>query len=314
MLKYLAGRVLLVIPTFVIALLIIFVLIRLIPGDPAQLMLGTIDDPETLARIREKLALDQPITQQFLHWIIQMAQGDFGVSTSQQSPVLDLLIPSFGVTASLVLPAVILASLIAIPAGATAAWKQNTMSDTLIMTMATVALSIPSFWLGLVFLLYFGVILDLFPVIGYVSLLEDFGDGLRYLALPVVTLALIEAGVLVRLMRSSTVDVARLEYITHARAKGAAEVRVLWRHALPNAMAPTWTMIGLTLGSLLGGAVVTETVFSLPGMGRLMVESIFARDYPVIQGCMVFIIMAYVCVNLIIDATYPLFNPGVMYE
>lgn len=314
MLKYFFGRVLLVIPTFVIALVIIFFLIRLIPGDPAQLMLGTLDDPEALARIREKLALDQPITIQFLNWIAQMAKGDFGTSISQQSPVLDLIIPSFGVTASLVLPAVALASLIAIPAGAISAWKQNTKSDTLIITLATIALSIPSFWLGLMFLLFFGVKLDLFPVVGYISLQENFQDGINYLVLPVISLALIEAGVLVRLMRSSTVDISRLEYITHARAKGANESRVLWRHALPNAMAPTWTMIGLTLGSLLGGAVVTETVFSLPGMGRLMVESIFARDYPVIQGCMVFIIMAYVCVNLIIDATYPLFSPGVVYE
>jgi peptide/nickel transport system permease protein len=243
-----------------------------------------------------------------------LLQGDFGVSIAQQSLVLDLLIPAFGVTASLVIPAVLLASLIAIPAGAIAAWKQNSALDVAIVTAATTALSIPSFWLGLLFLLFFGVKLDLFPVVGYVSPLENVGEGVSYLVMPVTALALIEAGVLVRMMRSSTVDVARLEYITHARAKGLPEHTVVMRHALPNAMAPTWTLIGLTLGSLLGGAVVIETVFTLPGLGRLLVESIFARDYPVIQGCMLFVALAYVIVNLLIEMTYPLFNPVVDHD
>ena len=314
MIKYLLSRLLLAIPTLFIALVIIFFLIRLIPGDPAQLMLGTVDDPEALARIRSKFAFDKPITTQFINWLWLLAHGDFGTSISLQSPVLDVLLPSFGVTASLVLPAVLIATLIAVPAGSIAAWRQNTKSDAFIMTMATVALSIPSFWLGLLMLLFLGVELNLFPVVGYISPLENLKEGLLYLVMPVTSLALIEAGVLVRLMRSSTIDVARLEYITHARAKGLSEKTILWRHALPNAMAPTWTMIGLTLGSLLGGAVVTETVFSLPGMGRLLVESIFARDFPVIQGCMVIITSVYVCVNLVIDATYPIFSPGVLRD
>lgn len=314
MLKYLLSRLLLAVPTLLIALLIIFFLIRLIPGDPAQLMLGTVDDPEALARIREKLALDQPVFRQFLVWLTRLMRGDLGTSITLQAPVLDVVVPSFGVTASLVLPAILLASLIAIPAGLIAAWRQNTGSDAFIITAATVALSIPSFWLGLLFLLYFGVKLDLFPVVGYVPLTESVTEGIRYLVMPVCSLALIEAGVLVRLMRSNTINVARLEYITHARAKGLPERTVLWLHALPNAIAPTWTMIGLMLGSLLGGAVVTETVFTLPGMGRLMVESIFARDYPVIQGCMIFITAAYVCINLLVDITYPLFNPGVLHD
>ena len=178
------------------------------------------------------------------------------------------------------------------------------------MTLATLALSIPSFWLGLMFLLVFGVYLNLLPVVGYVSPLEDFWLGLSYLVLPVMSLALIEAGVLIRLVRASTIEVLGLDYIAHARAKGLTEAAVVVRHVLPNAMAPTWTMIGLTLGGLLGGAVVTETVFSLPGLGRLMVESVFARDYPVIQGCMVIVTVAYVSVNLLTEITYPIFSPG----
>jgi peptide/nickel transport system permease protein len=183
--------------------------------------------------------------------------------------------------------------------------------DVTVVTAAIVFLSIPSFWLGLIFLLVFGLKLDLLPVVGYVSPLEDFREGIRYLIMPVTALALIVTGVLIRMARSSTIEVLRLEYITHARAKGLTETAVALRHALKNAMAPTWTMIGLALGSLLGGAVVTETVFTLPGIGRLLVDSIFARDYPVVQGCLLFITLIYVLVNLVVDLCYPLFDPRV---
>lgn len=310
MTRYVITRVMLAIPTLLLALAAIFFLVRLIPGDPAQLMLGDVDDPAALARIRQELALDQPLPVQFGHWLLQLLRGDLGQSITLDSPVSELLLPSFAVTASLVVPAVVVAALIAIPAGVVAGWKQNTRLDVGVMTLATLALSIPSFWLGLMFLLVFGVYLNLLPVVGYVSPLEDFWQGLSYLVLPVMSLALIEAGVLIRLVRASTIEVLGLDYIAHARAKGLTESAVIVRHVLPNAMAPTWTMIGLTLGGLLGGAVVTETVFSLPGLGRLMVESVFARDYPVIQGCMVIVTVAYVSVNLLTEITYPIFSPG----
>lgn len=310
MTRYVITRIMLAIPTLLLALAAIFFLVRLIPGDPAQLMLGDVDDPAALARIRQELALDQPLPVQFGHWLLQLLRGDLGQSITLDSPVSELLLPSFAVTASLVVPAVVVAALIAIPAGVVAGWKQNTRLDVGVMTLATLALSIPSFWLGLMFLLVFGVYLNLLPVVGYVSPLEDFWQGLSYLVLPVMSLALIEAGVLIRLVRASTIEVLGLDYIAHARAKGLTESAVIVRHVLPNAMAPTWTMIGLTLGGLLGGAVVTETVFSLPGLGRLMVESVFARDYPVIQGCMVIVTFAYVSVNLLTEITYPIFSPG----
>ncbi len=304
----------LTLPTLLLATALIFLMVRLVPGDPAQVMLGDIENPEALARLRASLGLDRPIVVQYGMWLREVAGGDLGVSIVQQRPVATMLLSAFGVTASLVVPAVLIAVLLAVPAGSFAAWKHRRPADAGIMAVATLFLSIPSFWLGLLFLLTFGIQLDLFPVVGYVSPLEDFSEGIRYLVLPVLALALIETGVLVRMVRSSTLDVLSLEYVTHARAKGLSEWTVMRRHVLRNAMAPTWTLIGLTLGTLLGGAVVTETVFTLPGMGRLMVEAIFARDYPVVQGCMLLITVTYVAVNLLIELTYPLFDPGARIE
>ena len=179
------------------------------------------------------------------------------------------------------------------------------------IAVATLLLSIPTFWLGLLLLLLFGLELGWLPVIGYVSLAEDFQAGLLYLTLPVLTLFLHETGVIIRMARASMLEVQRLDYITHARAKGLSEPVVLWRHGFRNAFAPTWTLIGLILGNLLGGIAVVETVFTIPGLGRLLVDGIFARDYPVIQGCLLFIAGAYVLVNLIVDLCYPVFDPRV---
>jgi len=310
-LKYAFNRVVLAVPTLFIVAVIVFLLMRAIPGDAAQLMLGDLENPRALEQMRRDLGLDKPVVVQFVVWIKRLLVGDLGNSIAQQRPVLEMLSSGFGVTASLVIPAVLIATLLAIPLGMLAAWKQNTVADAAIVTGAIVFLSIPSFWLGLIFLLVFGLKLDLLPVVGYVSPFENFWEGIRYLIMPVTALALIETGVLIRMARSSTIEVLRLEYITHARAKGLAEFTVAERHALKNAMAPTWTMIGLTLGSLLGGAVVTETVFTLPGIGRLMVDSIFARDYPVVQGCLLFVTLIYVLVNLVVDLCYPLFDPRV---
>jgi peptide/nickel transport system permease protein len=311
LLKYTLHRVALAVPTLIIVAVIVFVLMRAIPGDPAQIMLGDLENPRALAQMRQDLGLDKPVVVQFAVWLKRLAAGDLGNSIAQQRPVLEMLVGAFGVTASLVIPAVLIASLLAVPLGMLAAWKQNTWVDVAVVTSAIVFLSIPSFWLGLIFLLVFGLKLDLLPVVGYVSPFEDFREGIRYLIMPVTALALIETGVLIRMARSSTIEVLRLEYITHARAKGLAETVVAYRHALKNAMAPTWTMIGLALGSLLGGAVVTETVFTLPGIGRLLVDSIFARDYPVVQGCLLFVTLIYVLVNLVVDLCYPIFDPRV---
>lgn len=308
---YLSKKLLLTLPTLFLVSAVVFVLIRLIPGDPAQVMLGDAADPSQLARLRHDLGLDQPILVQFALWLGHAAHGDLGRSISNGQPVLQLVLQRFQVSACIVLSAVALATVIAVAAGLVAAWRQGGATDFAIVSGATLMLSVPSFWLGLLLLLLFGVKLGWLPFVGYVPVSQDLGRGLAYLVLPVATLALTEAGVLTRMMRSSALDVMGLEYVTHARAKGLPESRVLLRHVLPNAFGPTWTLIGLVLGHLLGGVAVIETVFTLPGLGRLMVDSILARDYPVVQGCLLFTALVYVLVNLVVDLCYPIFDPRI---
>ncbi|MGL4092364.1 ABC transporter permease [Agrobacterium cavarae] len=314
MIRFIFHRLLMAIPTLLIVAITVFALIRFIPGDPAALMLGDMATPDQIAEMRTELGLDTSLPQQFFVWAGNVLSGDFGQSIVNKEPVLPLVVSRFMVSAEIVVVAVILASLIAVPAGVIAAWRQNSATDLVLIGTATVLLSIPTFWLGLLLLLFFGLKLGWLPVLGYVSLSDNFVSGLLYLILPIMTLVIHEAGVLIRMARASTLEVLRLDYITHARAKGLSERAVLWRHAFKNAFGPTWTMIGLILGNLLGGIAVIETVFTIPGLGRLMVDSIFQRDYPVIQGCLLFVAMSYVVVNLIVDLLYPLFDPRVVAE
>jgi peptide/nickel transport system permease protein len=311
MLGYLAKRLLMTIPTLLLVAIGVFTLVRLIPGDPVQVMLGDSADPAQIAQMRAQLGLDQPIPLQFVHWLARLLTGDFGHSITNNLDVLPLILDRFQVSAVIVLVAVGLAACIAVPAGLVAAWRQNSLLDLSVVGGATLLLSIPSFWLGLVLLILFGLKLKWLPVIGYVPFSENFGQAALFMVLPIVTLAMVETGVLTRMARAAAIDVLRLEYVTHARAKGVPEWLVLGRHVLPNAFAPTWTLIGLVLGHLLGGIAVIETVFTLPGLGRLLVDAIFARDYPVVQGCLLFTAVIYVVVNLIVDLCYPLFDPRV---
>jgi peptide/nickel transport system permease protein len=311
MLGYLARRLLTTIPTLFLVAVAVFALVRLIPGDPVQVMLGDAADPAQADQMRQQLGLDRPIPVQFLYWLEQLASGDLGHSITNNLPVLPLILDRFQVSAVIVLIAVALAACIAVPAGLIAAWRQNSLLDLAVVGSATLLLSIPSFWLGLLLLLLFGLKLKWLPVIGYVPFSENLAQAAWFMVLPIATLVMVEVGVLTRMARAASIEVLRLEYVTHARAKGVPEWRVLARHVLPNAFAPTWTLIGLTLGHLLGGIAVIETVFTLPGLGRLLVDSIFARDYPVVQGCLLFIAVIYVIVNLIVDLCYPLFDPRV---
>ena len=311
MLGYLARRLAMTIPTLLLVAIGVFALVRLIPGDPVQVMLGDAADPVQAAQLRAQLGLDQSIPLQFIHWIAKLATGDFGHSITNNLAVLPLILDRFQVSAIIVLVAVAAAACIAVPAGLVAAWKQNSLLDLSVVGGVTLLLSIPSFWLGLLLLLLFGLKLKWLPVIGYVPFTENFWQAASFIVLPIMTLTMVEIGVLTRMARAASIEVLRLEYVTHARAKGVPEWRVLARHVLPNAFAPTWTLIGLVLGHLLGGIAVIETVFTLPGLGRLLVDSIFARDYPVVQGCLLFTAVIYVVVNLIVDLCYPLFDPRV---
>lgn len=312
--RFILTRIAMGVPTLLIVAATVFFLIRLIPGDPASLMLGDMATPETLAALRADLGLDKPLPVQFVLWLGQILTGDFGRSITTGQPVLPQILDRFAISGTIVGIAVLLATLAAVPAGMIAAWRQDSALDIGLIAVATLLLSIPTFWLGLLLLLFFGLHLGWLPVIGYVGLTEDVQAGLLYLALPVLTLFLHETGVIIRMARSSMLEVQRLDYITHARAKGLSEPVVLWRHAFKNAFAPTWTLIGLIMGNLLGGIAVVETVFTIPGLGRFMVDGIFARDYPVIQGCLLFIAASYVVVNLIVDLCYPIFDPRVTLE
>lgn len=314
MFGYLAKRLAMTIPTLLLVAIAVFTLVRLIPGDPVQVMLGDSADPAQIEQLRQQLGLDRPIPIQFALWLGKVVTGDLGHSITNGLSVLPLILDRFQVSAIIVLTAVLIATAIAVPAGLIAAWRQNSAIDLAVVGSATLLLSIPSFWLGLLLLLLFGLKLKWLPVIGYVPFSENFGQALMFVILPIVTLALVEIGVLTRMARATSIEVLRLEYVTHARAKGVPEWRVLGRHVLPNAFAPTWTLIGLVLGHLLGGIAVIETVFTLPGLGRLLVDSIFARDYPVVQGCLLFTAVVYVAVNLVVDLCYPLFDPRVAAE
>lgn len=314
MLHYLARRLGMTLLTLFLVAVAVFILIRLIPGDAASLMLGEAANEQQLEILRQRWGLDQPWPIQFVYWMRGVLTGDLGVSTRTGQLVLPLILDRFAVSAIIVLLAIAIAALIAVPAGMIAAWKQNSGADLAIVSLATLLLSIPSFWLGLLMLVVFGLKLGWVPVLGYVGFNEDFLRATSFIILPVATLALIETGVLIRMARASAIEVLRLEYVTHARAKGVPEWRVLVRHVFPNAFAPTLTLIGLMLGNLLGGIAVLETVFTLPGLGRLLVESIYARDYPVVQGCLLLTATVFVLVNLIVDLLYPIFDPRVSVE
>lgn len=314
MVRFLLNRLGMAIPTIVIVAVAVFALIRFIPGDPAALMLGELADDKQIAEMHAALGLDRSLPTQFGIWVSQLLAGDFGRSIASGEPVLNLITRRFLVSAQIVLAAVTFAGLIAVPAGMIAAWRQNGATDLLLVGTATLLLSIPTFWLGLLLLLLFGLKLRWLPVLGYVSVGTDLKAGLLYLVLPIATLLIHEIGVLIRMTRASTLEVLKLDYITHARAKGLSELMVLRRHAFRNAFGPTLTVLGLMLGNLLGGIAVIETVFSIPGLGRLLVDSIFHRDYPVIQGCLLLIAVTYVLVNLVVDLLYPLFNPRIVAQ
>jgi len=314
MLGFTLKRLLTALPTLLLVSLAVFALVRAVPGDPASIMLGDMATEASVADLRAQMGLDKPIVAQFGLWIMRVLGGDLGQSIQFAVPVRPLLLERFTVTAAVVVTAVAIAALIAVPAGLLAAWRQGSAWDLGVVATATLLMSVPSFWMGLLLLLVLGLQMGWLPVVGYVSIASDMKAGLIYLAMPVLTLVLVESGVLIRMARAAALEVLRLDYVAHARAKGLPEPVVLARHVLPNAFAPTWTLIGLVLGNLLGGIAVVETVFTLPGLGRLLVGAIFARDYPVIQGCMLFITFVYVLVNLFIDLLYPLFDPRVVAE
>ncbi|WP_109466128.1 ABC transporter permease [Albibacillus kandeliae] len=312
MILFVLRRILMSVPTLIIVAVIIFCLVRALPGDAALMMLGgNIDDESTLEMMRHQLGLDQPLPVQFMAWLREIFSGNLGISVRTGQPVGELILDRFSVTATVVLLAMASALAVSIPAGLFAAHRHNTRADYAIVVATILKLSMPSFWVGLMLLVLFGAILGWLPTVGYVSVSQDFGLGVTYLILPVTSLALSEIAVMTRMMRAGSLEVMNRDYVTHARAKGLPERQVLWRHVFPNAFAPTLTMVGIALAGLLAGAAVTETVFTLPGLGKLLVDSIYGRDYPVLQGALLFIAAVYVVTNLLIDIAYSFFDPKV---
>ncbi len=313
MLGYVARRLLALVPVLLTVATVGFFLIYLTPGDPAAVMLGPDATHEDLAQMRRLMGLDRPLLVQLARWYGRTLQGDLGYSIFLQRPVLQAIVERLEPTLLLTVFSLAIATAVGIPAGVVAAVQHNSWIDQVSMAVALFGVSMPSFWLGLNLILIFSVWLGLLPVAGYVPIQQSLAGALRSLVLPAVTLGFSGSALIARMTRSSMLEVLGQDFIRTARAKGNTERRVVFRHALRNAMIPTVTVIGLAMGGLLAGAIVTETVFALPGVGRLVISSVLRRDYPVIQGVLMFIAAIYVLVNLLIDVLYVYLDPRVKY-
>jgi len=306
MIAYVIRRIVMLIPVLFGVVLVSFSLLHLVPGDPAQILAGEVATAEDIARIRAEYGLDKPLAVQFGHFVWNAARGDLGKSIQSRHPVNELLFQRLTFTLQLALASILVASTIGLLAGIISSTRQYSVFDTASMLGALFGISMPIFWLGILLILVFAVKLHWLPSGGTGSL--------RYFILPAIALGSASAAVIARMTRASMLEVARQDYIRTARATGYAERVVIFRHALKNAMIPVLTVFGLEFGYMLGGAVLTETVFSLPGIGRLLVEGIFARDYPVVQGAMMLVATTFVLVNLLTDVMYAFFDPRIRYE
>ncbi|MSP87897.1 MAG: ABC transporter permease [Alphaproteobacteria bacterium] len=314
MLRFLVHRLLSAVPVLFIVSLVSFALIWLVPGDVAS----SIADPgatiEELARIRARLNLDKPLHLQMLHWYGNLLQGDLGQSFLLNRGVGQAIAERLPVTLSLTGIALVIALTIGVLSGVIAAVRHGTWLDQSFMVLALLGLSIPDFWLGLVGIYTFAVALGWLPSGGFVPMDQSFAGWARSMTLPALTLALTQMGLLARITRSSMLEVLRLDYVRTARAKGLPDLQVVGKHALTNALIPVITVIGVIVGVMLGGVVVIEQVFSLPGVGRLIIGAVLRRDYPVIQGGLLLLASIYVFVNIAVDMLYALIDPRVRYD
>jgi peptide/nickel transport system permease protein len=314
MTRYLVRRLVLTIPVLFFVSLIVFSLIALIPGDPARIMLGEEPSKEALEALRRQMGLDRPLVVRYVIWMGRVVQGDLGQSVRDGRSVALTLTQKIPVTAELAVTSLLVAWAIAIPAGALAAWKRRSVVDYAATTVSLAGISIPNFWLGIMLIYLLAVNLRWLPPSGYVEPWVDLGRNLRLMIMPSFVLGTALAALVMRLLRSSMIEVLGSDYIRTARAKGLADATLVVRHAMKNAMIPVATIMGLQLGGLLGGAVITETIFAVPGVGRLAVESILTRDYPMVQGVVLFAAVAVVAVNLLVDVAYALLDPRIRLE
>jgi peptide/nickel transport system permease protein len=311
---YILRRIVALVPVLFLAGVAVFLLMRFIPGDPAVMLVGTEAPPHQVDTLRALLGIDRPMHRQFLDWMWHILQGDLGWSIVQGRPVLDILLERFPLTLSLALFAVVISLVIGIPAGIIAAVKHNSIWDRMVMLLALGGVSVPNFWLGLMLLIVFSVTLGWFPLQGFVPISESPMGSLRSLALPAFALGAVQAAIIARMMRSGLLEVLRQDYIRTARSKGLADRIVIYRHALKNALIPVVTVVGNSFGDLLGGTVVIETVFGLPGVGRFMLTSIISRDYAAVQGALLFAVFVFVFINLVVDILYVYLDPRIKYS
>ncbi len=335
MFRYLLRRLALTIPTFIALMFVTFVAIRLVPGDPVEVRVGERGiSPERLAQFRHELGLDQPVWKQFLDYMGQLLQGDFGTSLATNATVLHEFFTLFPATLELSLFAMIFAVAIGLPAGAIAAARRGTLYDQTLMGLSVTGYSMPIFWWGLLLIMFVGERWGLTPVSGRIDLIKHYiqpvtgfmvidawlsgqagavKDALHHLVLPAIVLGTIPLAVIARMTRSSMLEVLSEDYVRTARAKGLPAWRVIGLHALRNALIPVVTVIGLQVGTLMAGAVLTETIFSWPGVGKWLIESIGRRDYPALQGGVMLISALVILVNLLVDVTYGLINPRIRH-
>ena len=314
MLGYIFKRIFMTIPVMVVVALFVFLLLRLSPGDPAAVIAGDYATAEDVQKIREKLGLSEPIFVQFVTWLGSLIQGDLGTSIFSNKPVTELIAQRLEPTLMLALTTIIFSILVAVPLGTIAAFRAGSWIDRLVMLFSVGGFSVPVFVLGYILIYYFSITWRILPVQGYRSPFEDgMLPFIQHIILPTLTLSVIYIALLARMTRASVMEVLEEDYIRTARAKGLSEVKILMRHALGNAAVPIVTGIGIGIALLIGGVVVTESVYNIPGLGRLVLDAVLARDYPIIQGLILFFSLIYVLLNLIIDLTYTLFDPRIKY-
>jgi peptide/nickel transport system permease protein len=313
MLAYIVRRILATIPVMAVVALFVFSLLYIAPGDPAAVIAGDQATPQDVERIRESLGLDRPYLVRFGAWVWDIARGDLGVSIFTNLPVSRMIQQRIEPTLSLMLVTLVLAISIAVPMGVLAAWKQGTMIDRAVMAFAVLGFSVPVFVVGYLLAYYFALEWDLLPVQGYTPFAQGFWPWLENLILPSIALGSVYIALIARITRATMLEVLQQDYIRTARAKGVGQRSILFLHALKNAAVPIVTVIGIGIALLIGGAVVTESVFAIPGLGRLTVDAILRRDYPVIQGVILLFSFVYVLVNLAIDLLYTLFDPRIRY-
>ncbi|MFS8500356.1 MAG: ABC transporter permease [Caldicoprobacter sp.] len=306
MLKYIVRRIVLMVPVIIVMTLIVFSIFYFAPGDPVSRIAGPNVTPEVYESIRRKYGLDQPFIIQYLRFMKSVIEGDLGVSILQERPVIEMIKERLPVTLEIGLLGFLITFLIAIPVGVIAAVKKNTLVDYMCMSGTLLGAAIPTFWLGMLLMYFFAYKLRWFPISGY--------GTIRHLILPGFAIGLTNAAVTARMVRSSMLEVLNQDYIRTARSKGLFEKVVIYRHALKNALIPVITLMGLRLGWIIGGSVALEIIFSIPGIGRLMVDSILARDYPVVQGSMIVLTSSIILANLLADVLYAIVDPRIRYS